>query len=328
MEKRVFFLISLFLICGFQSLFAAPTADQYLDAGDKLFQEKDFNKSLLYYKAAVQTDPQNWKAYQAQGNCELNMGQRENAINDFQKSLNINPNNPALQDLMNKLSQTGPAPVFIPSSLPQAGKIVGIVGGAVNIFGWQDLADDYYPIAPTITPGATFLGGEFDLGCNYTMSYTFQLGVQAQAILKQTESTAPSLGVTDIYSESCVGGALVAEYLISLGPNFNVILHGEGGGYTLIDSTGNVTNNTLSQINELSSSALGASGALEIEWVQNDGWALDFGVGYRELTFSTVTFIPKDSAQATPTTLINLTSGKNAYLDFSGPRLNLAVRFF
>ena len=147
MSKKAGFLLGLTLILMVFSkiVFAAPISNDYMAAGDKLTQEKNPRRAILYYKTAVQMDPQNWKAFQGLGNCELSIGQRENAINDFQKSLNINPKNPPLQDFMNKLSQTGPAPIHVASSLPEKGKFIWYGGGAMNLYGWQDLTSDYVP---------------------------------------------------------------------------------------------------------------------------------------------------------------------------------------
>jgi hypothetical protein len=327
MEKKLGFLLGLILILGSQALFAAPTSDEYLDAANKLFQEKNFDKALIYYQASAQTDPQNWKAYEALGNCELSLGQRENAINDFQKSLNINPKNPPLQTLMNKLSQTGPAPVHVSSSLPEKGKVILVAGGAANLYSWQDLVNYYTPV-PFSPPSSTPLGAEFELGLHYTVTHSFQLGLQAQTILKESESVAiTNTGVTLIFSEACIGGAAVAEYLMPLGAKLNLVLHGEGGIYTFIGSTFNVTDSTSTNRWDMHSTAVGAMPELIIDWVQ-DGWALDLGFGYRFLTFGSVTLTSSNGDYNGSPTLLNYYNQAKATLDFSGPRVSLTARIF
>src|ERR1700677_3828366 len=186
MRNKIVFLFLLILFSESSMISAAATSDQYLTAGDRFYQAKNFNKALLYYKAAVQTDPQNWRAYQSLGTCEYGLGQRENAINDFQTSLNINPKNPPLQNLMNQLSQTGINSIHPPGSLPEADKWIWDVGVALNVFSWQDLTSDYAP-ATLGAPSSTPLGPEFDLGVDYTLSRNFQLGLQFQAIVKDAE---------------------------------------------------------------------------------------------------------------------------------------------
>jgi tetratricopeptide (TPR) repeat protein len=329
MRNKIVFLFMSILFSGSSIISAAATSDQYLAAGDQFYEAKDFNKALSYYKAAVQADPQNWKAYQSLGSCEYGMGQRENAINDFQTSLNIHPQNPPLQNLVKQLSQTGTSPVHPPSSLPEADKLIWDVGVAGNIFSWQDLVSDWSSPFTTLTPPSSIpFGPEFDLGVDYTLTRNFQLGVQFQAIVKEAESVyIGSTGVTLTYSETCVGGTLVARYLISLGSDLNIVLHAEGGYFGLTGSNLNATNGTLIQTNNLNAGNYGGLLALETEWIQSGGWALDVGIGYRFLTFTPVTYTNTTSSSSPALPLPSLSNG-NAYLGFSGPRVNVTVRLF
>jgi len=324
MAKTAGLLLALIFFSGSSVIFAA-TSDQYLAAGDQLYQAQDFNKALLYYKAAVQVDPQNWKAYLSLGNCEYSMGDRENAINNFQKSLNINPNNPSLQSFVNQLSQTSTIPVHIVKSLPESGKWIWNLGGAAELLDRQDLISAYAP-ATFSAPSGPLIGAEFDLGIDYTLSRSFELGVQFQAIAKPSQSVSlNNSGVTQIYSETCVGGVLTAEYRFSLDSKLNLAFHGEGGFYALAGSNLNATNGAQVQTGGLTAADPGGLLAVEFEWVQDDGWALDLGLGYRLLTFTPVNYA--NSTNGSGGTLIN-NNGSAIDLDFSGPRFNAAVRFF
>jgi hypothetical protein len=100
--KRIIFLTLLFL--GFnQWAGAQATADQYLAAGNKLYLQKDFVAAVKYYKAAIQLDSKNWQAYQGLGNAYYVQGQKREALAEYQAAFSLNPNNPPLSALIDKL---------------------------------------------------------------------------------------------------------------------------------------------------------------------------------------------------------------------------------
>jgi hypothetical protein len=327
MPNKIVFVFTLLLLSGASLLSASPLSDRYRSVGNQLYQAKDFNKALLYYKAAVQADPQDWIAYQTLGNCEYSLGQREDAVNDFQRSLNLHPNNPALQNFLNHLSSTDVKTTRESVSLPDAGKFIWDVGVAGDSFSWQDLISNYAPTA--FAPPSSPNGIEFDLGVDYTLSHNFQIGLQFQGIIKDEEIlTFGNSGVTAIYTETCIGAALSANYLISLGGDLNLVLHGEGGFYDLTGSNLNGTNGTLVETGSLSAFNPGALFEFETEWIEKGGWSLDVGIGYRLLTFTPVTYTNITSNGAGTPFILPNNNGGNSYLDFSGPRLNITVRLW
>jgi hypothetical protein len=326
MPNKIVFSFTLLLFSGASLLSASSLSDRYRSVGNQLYQTKDFNKALLYYKAAVQADPQDWIAYQTLGNCEYSLGQREDAVNDFQKSLNLHPNNPSLQNFINRLSQTDVKTTHESVSLPDPDKLIWDVGIAGDSFSWQDLVSDYAPAA--FAPPSSPSGIELDLGVDYTLSHNFQIGLQLQGIIKDEEIlTFGNSGVTAIYTETCIGAALSAQYLISLGGDLNLVLHGEGGFYDLTGSNLNGTNGTVVETGTLTASNPGALFEIETEWIEKGGWSLDIGIGYRLLTFTPVTYTNTTSSGTAPMTLPN-NNGGNSYLDFSGPRFNITVRLW
>jgi hypothetical protein len=329
MQKAVCFLITFFVLSGSAFISASPTSDQYRAAGNQYYQSKDLNRALLYYKAAVQVDPQDWIAYQTLGNCEFSLGQRENAINDFQKSLNLHPNNPALQNFMTQQSQSGINTRHDSVSLPDPDKLIWDVGFAGDMFSWQDLTSDYSPTT-FAAPSSSPTGIEFDMGVDYTLSHNFQLGLQLQGTVKQAEIlTFGNSGVTAVYTETDIGAALSAKYLISLGGDLNLVLHGEGGFYGLTGSGLNGTNGTLVETGNLNATNAGGLLALETEWLEKGGWSLDIGIGYRFLTFTPVKYIDTTSGSGPyPSQTLPNNTGGNSYLDFSGPRVNITVRLW
>ncbi len=70
--------------------------------------------------AAVQADPQNWRAYQVLGNCLYHQDKLQAALTAFDQSLAIHPDNPKLksfaESLRSKLGGAPPVPVLNSSS--------------------------------------------------------------------------------------------------------------------------------------------------------------------------------------------------------------------
>src|SRR5271154_1276227 len=101
MKKAVLLTILVLLLS--KNVFSAATSEQYLAAGNTLYQQKDYQKAVLYYKAAVQVDPSNALAYQRLGNTYYLLGQKQDALTAYQHALAINPNNPQLSNFVQAL---------------------------------------------------------------------------------------------------------------------------------------------------------------------------------------------------------------------------------
>jgi hypothetical protein len=357
MFKHIGFILSLFFISS-AAVWGQATSDVYYQWGNKLYAQGSYDTSIKYYKAAVQVDPQNWKAYQALGSCEYHLGQKDQAIQDFNQSLALNPNNPPLQNFVNQISGGSAVPqapamasttnnqisrpqVYGDSRLPKQGSISWEIESAGSFLSDQDLINDFAPT--TVTFASEPLGEEFDLGADYTLSPNIQLGLQVQFLNKDPESISGTstgyyegypytISVIDTYTESCAGLAAEGKYLLPLSDQFRLIFEGQVGFYTLIGTTAVYEETDEPTITaNLSSSALGGLIGMEVEWVMNHGgWAIDLGLGYRALTFGSITYTASSSSYSTstsPQTLQNAQGG-NFTLDFSGPRINVAVRFF
>ena len=85
------------------SLSQAATAQEYTDMGTALFQKGLYDKSVVYFKEAVQADPNDWQAYEDLGNAYAKMNDNTDALDAYQKSLQINSDNPTLQTLVDNL---------------------------------------------------------------------------------------------------------------------------------------------------------------------------------------------------------------------------------
>lgn len=84
----------------------ADTAQDYRGMGQALFQKGLYAKSVEYFKQAVQADPNDWQSYQGMGDAYLKMNDNVEALNAYNKSLAINPNNPTVQTQVQNLGGT------------------------------------------------------------------------------------------------------------------------------------------------------------------------------------------------------------------------------
>ena len=104
MKNRI---ISLFLIP--LSLFLIPaalladSAQDYRDMAQALYQKGLYAKAVEYFQQATQADPNDWQSFQAMGDAYMKMNDNVEALNAYQKSLQINPNNPTVQAQVNSL---------------------------------------------------------------------------------------------------------------------------------------------------------------------------------------------------------------------------------
>jgi tetratricopeptide (TPR) repeat protein len=164
--KKIFLacLISLFGT----SMVHAATAQDYISAGNQFYQAKDLNKAVLYYKAAVQMDPNNAAAHQSLGSAYYGLGQKPEALAEYQKSLAINPNNPQLSSFVQTLqAQVGSTPSMpgmggtTPSSASSAAKnlevdpMAGIALGGGAGMGIGGGVSGYYLLDKSLGIGAS-----------------------------------------------------------------------------------------------------------------------------------------------------------------------------
>lgn len=100
------------LILMFPAGLMADSQD-YKEGGMALFRAGQYDKALVYFNNAVQADPTDWQAYEDLGNTYAKLNDLANARDAYQKSLQIHPNNPTVQVLMDNLGngsdETSPA---------------------------------------------------------------------------------------------------------------------------------------------------------------------------------------------------------------------------
>ncbi len=87
---------------------AGSPAQQYLVTGHKYLKAKQYDMAIKYYQASAQTGP-TYQAYQFLGTAYYYKGDYENAKMAYEKSLQLNPNNPGVRSVLAKLGSSGGA---------------------------------------------------------------------------------------------------------------------------------------------------------------------------------------------------------------------------
>jgi hypothetical protein len=96
--------------------------------------------AVQYLKAAVLSDPQNWQAFQTLGNCLQKQNKSQEALEAYDQSLALHPNNPALKSFADELRKQ-PIAVAAPPLPKIDGAAPGVSGRPVigNSAGEGDL---------------------------------------------------------------------------------------------------------------------------------------------------------------------------------------------
>ena len=81
----------------------AGAAQDFDQAGMALYRAGQYEKAIQYFNNAVQADPGDAKAYEDMGNAYMKLDDKPNALASYQKALNLNPNDPTLQTLVDNL---------------------------------------------------------------------------------------------------------------------------------------------------------------------------------------------------------------------------------
>jgi tetratricopeptide (TPR) repeat protein len=84
----------------------AAGGDQYLLAGHKYLKAKQYDMAIKYYQASINTNP-TYQAYQFMGTAYYYKGDMANAKAAYEKSLELNPNNPQVRSILAKIDQSG-----------------------------------------------------------------------------------------------------------------------------------------------------------------------------------------------------------------------------
>jgi len=90
------------------SVTAAGTTgvDKYIAAGNQFLKVKQYDKAIQYYQASINMNP-TWQGYAYLGTANYYKGDMTNAKASYTKSLELNPNNPGVRQVVAKIDAAG-----------------------------------------------------------------------------------------------------------------------------------------------------------------------------------------------------------------------------
>jgi tetratricopeptide (TPR) repeat protein len=86
----------------------AISSEDYYGAGVRLYKDKNYEKAIQYFHAAVEQNPDMWQAYQYMGQSYFQVANRTEALVAIRTSLKLHPNNPELKRFVDKISDPSP----------------------------------------------------------------------------------------------------------------------------------------------------------------------------------------------------------------------------
>ena len=99
--------IFLALVLGAAQVWATSPEDYY-NAGMDLMKQKDYEKAVQYFRAAVDQRPDYWQAYQFLGEAYYQSANRTEAVVAMQESLRLHPQNEKLIEFLDKVKKSSP----------------------------------------------------------------------------------------------------------------------------------------------------------------------------------------------------------------------------
>jgi len=120
MRKILLLLLSILLLTPALALAANAQAQEYDELGMSLYRQGLYAKAIAYFKNAVQADSTDWEGYENLGNAYFKINDNANALNAYQSSLQINPNNTTLENIVQSLQANGAPAAANPPSNPPA----------------------------------------------------------------------------------------------------------------------------------------------------------------------------------------------------------------
>ena len=85
---------------------AGGQAQQYLIKGHQYLKARRYAEAIKFYQASANAQP-TYQAYQFMGTAYYYMGDKENAKTSYEKSLQLNPNNPGVRNMLAKFGGGG-----------------------------------------------------------------------------------------------------------------------------------------------------------------------------------------------------------------------------
>ncbi len=107
-------------------------AEEDYRAGLRYAGAGDYDKALRKAKEAVEGNPQHWQAWRLLGTCRYRKGDLTGAVEAYERSLEIFPENPALKGFLARIAAGGPAPEI---RIEQAANTEAFYRQAMQLYG-------------------------------------------------------------------------------------------------------------------------------------------------------------------------------------------------
>src|ERR1700722_8139499 len=233
MKKIIRLLFAAFFVLIPAAVFAATADDDYT-SGNQFYQQGQYDQAILSFQAAIQANPNDWQAYQVLGYCYYEQKKNLLALQVMDQSLQINPNNPKLQEFDNQVRAATPnAPLALGSStsvvtaappgstasdLPRAGSF-HLEGTIAYVYpGTQDLQDFY--------GGASVDGTQEAVELNLGGAFSFTPNLQADLLLEFGGKLPVDVADgddDDQWNEYYIGGAAGLNVLLPIADGMNFV---------------------------------------------------------------------------------------------------------
>ena len=119
MRKVLLLALSILLLAPALAQAANAQAQEYDELGMSLYRQGLYAKAITYFQNAVQADPTDWEGYENLGNAYFKINDNADALSAYQKSLQINPNNSTLENIVQSMQgNTAPAAANARSNSP------------------------------------------------------------------------------------------------------------------------------------------------------------------------------------------------------------------
>lgn len=107
MRRFALILACLVLFLSLWQPVCAATAEEKVKLGNRLLNDGYADQALIFYDQAVDINPHYWPAYLNRGKALLRLGQRRYAMDDFKKTLELNPDASEARRLLGSGRRTG-----------------------------------------------------------------------------------------------------------------------------------------------------------------------------------------------------------------------------
>lgn len=185
----------------------ASFADQNSDyqAALENYQKGQYSKAVIGFQNILVNDPNSWKAYQGLGDAFLAQGDKDGALQAYQRSLQLHPNNPTVKAKADKLfAELPPPPLATPT--PASEPTSGDAGNAFKIRTIGTFSD---PNGHKHSSNFIFQGKPLQNDQQIEDVIDLLKDDQATRLIRKARSQQAAANVLDVLGGLSIAGALI-----------------------------------------------------------------------------------------------------------------------